>query len=106
MVGIKEGALDEAQRHAGGLDALARPRAMHSFLARALWVQALITRGRGDSVTLDEAIALARESGELPLLLSLLTLGGIEEAHQVAEGMARTIPDARLRESFRNTPPL
>jgi len=106
MVCVRNGELDEAHKHAEALDALARPRGMRGFVARALWVKAAVARARGDRVPLDEAIALARESGELPLLRSLLAFVGSEEAHQVAEEIAQTIPDARLRDSFRTTAPL
>lgn len=105
MVSIREGALDEAHRHADALEALARPRGMGAFLARALWIKAA-ARAQGEPADVEAAIALARQSGELPLLRSLLTFAGSEEAQQVTEEIARSIPDPRLRTSFYYTPPL
>ncbi len=57
-------------------------------------------------MVVDEAIALATKSGELPLLRSLLALVGSQEADRVAEEIAQTISDARMRASFRNAAPL
>ncbi len=105
MVSIREGRLDEARHHAEDLEALAQPRGLRTFLARAMWVRAAVAQAEG-KVELDEAIALARESDELPLLLSLLTLKRSKEARAVAQQIAASIPDARLRESFLRTPPL
>ncbi len=106
MVSVREGRLDEAQRHADALEALARPREMRSVLARAMWIRAAAARAQASAVDVDEAIRIARESEELPLLHSLLTSTGSGDAKAVAEQIGASIPDLRLRESFLKTPPL
>jgi len=103
MIAVREGAFDEARRHSRTLEALARPRAMRSFLARALWVRAETDRAQGDPA-LAEALVLARESEELPLLRSLLVLARSPEAGEVTEAIARSIPDPGLREKFLSAP--
>ena len=89
-----------SQQHAYALEALARPRAMRSFLARALWVRAGAVRARGQAVEVTEAITLARESKEVPLLRSILGLAGSPEAAEVTDAIACSIPDLKLREKF------
>ncbi len=106
MVGIREGRLDDAAEHAHRLEALAQPRGMRSFVAKALWIRAGIARARGGQAELGEAITLAKESEELPLLRSLLVLAGAPDAQQVADALAGSIPDPRLRESFARSAPL
>jgi len=73
---------------------------MRSFLARALWVRAGAARARGQAVEVMEAITLARESKEVPLLRSILGLAGSPEAAEVTDAIARSIPDLKLREKF------
>ena len=104
MVSIREGALEEARQRADALEAVARPRGMRSFLARALWVRAAAD-AQGTPVDLTEPIALAGEAGELPLLRSLLTLTGSADVRQVSEEIARSIPDPGLRARFLSTVP-
>jgi len=106
LVCVREGRFDEALSHAVALDALARPRQMRPAMAWAMWVRAAAAQAQGNAAHLDEAIAIARETEELPLLLSLLTLGRSPEAQSVAERIGASIPDPRLRESFLHMPPL
>jgi len=47
-----------------------------------------------------EAITLARESKEVPLLRSILGLAGSPEAADVTDAIARSIPDLKLREKL------
>lgn len=106
MVSVREGRFDEAQHHSEALEALARPRGMRTALACALWVRAAAARAQQTVAELEAAIAIARESGDLPLLQVLLILTGSSDAQTVTAEIAATIPDARLRESYLRTPPL
>ncbi len=105
MVCLLEGAPGDSLTHANALEALARPRGMNSFVARALWVRSLSAQARGTRGEWDEAISLAKASGEKPLLWALLALAGSGEARQVVEEIGQTIPDQRARDSFRATRP-
>jgi class 3 adenylate cyclase/tetratricopeptide (TPR) repeat protein len=100
MVAVREGAWDEAGRHAGALEALARPRRMRGFLARALWVRASAEGAQGTPFDVSEALALARESEELPVLRALLAVAGSSEVEEVTAAMARSLPDPELRGKF------
>jgi len=106
MVSVRERRFDEARRHGEALEALARPRGMRTALASASWVKAAAARAQGTEVDIDDAIRIARECEELPLLRALLTLIGSSEAQTVSAKIAATIPDARVRESYMRTPPL
>ncbi len=100
MVSLREGALEEASRHATALEALARPRGMRSFLARALWIRAAAAHAGGTAFDVTEAIALARGSEELLVLRSLLAVAGSPEAEEVTAAMARSMTDPTLRGRF------
>ncbi len=106
MACVRGGHFDEADRHAKALEAFARPRGMRIALAQAMWVRAAAAHAQGQAVELVEAIAIARESGDLPLLHSLLTLTGSTEARVVGEQIAASIPEARLQKSYSRTSPL
>ncbi len=79
---------------------------MRSGVAQAYWIRAAAARAQGHVAELDGAISIARASEELPVLYSLLTLQGSEEAKVVAQRIALTIPDPQLRASFLKAPPL
>jgi len=95
----------EASRYAVALREFAEQRGMSGFLARALWVLALVEdAARGELIT--RAIELARTTGERPLLRSLLRLSGSPDAAAVTEEIAASIPEPDLRSRFAATAPL
>ena len=92
----------EAKRYATELMAFAEPRNMIGFLARALWILALVQEDSGEKL-LTDAITLARRAGEKPLLRSLLTAIHSPEAAAVTEEIAVSIPEPELRRRFFET---
>jgi tetratricopeptide (TPR) repeat protein len=106
MVSVREGQFDEARQHSEALEALARPRGMRTALAHALWVRAAAANAQGTKIELGDAITIAQECEEYPLLRALLTQVGSAEAQALTAKIAATIPDLRLRESYMRTPPL
>lgn len=105
FIAARTGKTEDALRYAGELEALARPRAMQGFLARSLWVRALVdepSRAR----LLEEAIGLAGAAEERLLLRSLLVLAGSNDAAGLTREIAVSIPDPQMQSRFAATPPL